>query len=143
MKRMHVSILTALLILALAVPAMAQRGGGRGAGPDGFLNSLPPEKQQAVKTIVDQQRAGHFELKQQMRVKMIQLEALVVDPKVEPARINALVDEIGAMRNKMFKDRVETQRKIFLETGVVMPAGRGGPGGKGGGCARGGKGGPA
>jgi len=142
MKKMHISILSALMIVALALPAMAQPGGGRGAGPDGFLNSLPPEKQQAIKTIVDQQRAGHFELRQQMRVKMIQLEALVVDPKAEPAKIDALVDEIGAMRNKMFKDSIATQRKIYLETGVIMPAGKGGPGhgGKGG---RGGKGGPA
>jgi len=152
MKRMHISILTALMILALAVPALAQPGGGPGNGSAGFLNCLPPEKQQAITTILDQQRAGRFELRQQMRAKMIQLQGLVVDPKAEPAKMDALIDEIGAMRNKMFKDRIETQRKIFLETGVVMPGGNGGRGGKGGRCGnggrgpnggRGGKGGPA
>lgn len=136
MKNLHISIVSALLILALAVPAMAQPGAGRGPGPDGFLQNLPQEKQELVKSTMDAMRKNHFELMQQLRVKRIQLEALIVDPKAEQAKIDVLTDEIGAMKTRMFKDRVAAERKIFLDAGVLLPMGRDGRGhgGKGGPC---------
>ncbi len=132
MKKTRMVIASALLALVMAVPAMAQPGPGCGSGPDGFLKNLPKDKQELVEKTLEAERANHFQLMQELRVKRIQLEALNVDPKADPAAIDALVGEINAMKGRMFKDRVATQRKIFLETGVLLPmGGRGGKGGPG------------
>jgi len=132
MKKRNMFAASALLVLALAVPAMAQPGPGCGPGPDGFLKNLPQDKQEVVQKTLETERANHFQLMQQIRVKRIQLEALNVDPKADQAAIDGLVNEINAMKGQMFKDRVATQRKIFLETGVLLPMGGPGQGGKGG-----------
>lgn len=134
---------TLLLILAVmfcvANMAHAQPGGPDGPGPKGgpgyhggpppfTMPGVPPEKCQAVDTILKELPARLFPLEQELKVQTAKLEALVVDPKSDEAAINARLDEIAKVRAAIEKTRVDVRRQVLKETGILLPPLKGRPG---------------
>jgi len=112
---------------------------GREQGPRGFFSNLSPEKQEAVKKIMDEYRAQAAPRRAELKARKAELEWRLSDPATDQKTIDALVDQINDLRGKQFKERVAHQQKLAKETGVYgfgMGGGHGRGGRGGGSCWR-------
>lgn len=125
--------------LALARPGGGPGGpGGPGRGPgDGPGDGCPgygpyaqvaPEKQEAFKAFLKDHFTKTAPLMAQMRAKDAELDALILDPKADQAKIAAAAKELAALKGKFIEERTDFRIKAYKEYGF-LPGGPGGPGG--------------
>jgi len=109
------------------------QGNGQGFGPcQAVYGDLTPEKQAVVDNLRKEHQQKVFGLRQDMQAKRTMLNALLLDPKADKAKINATTKELNQAKAKMLEERVAHKLKMAKETGVRTPMGRGFHAGRGG-----------
>lgn len=108
-------------------------GGGYGYGP-GYTRQAPaltPEQQEKYTALQQEHFTAMNDLRSEMQTRSAKLDALLADPKAARADVDKAIEAVNETRNKMFKERVDFQKKVADETGVQAPYGRRGRGGYG------------
>lgn len=138
----------AVLVLGLAVTSYAGWGAGQGrggcpgwGGQGGRVQQqLTPEQLEKLQII----QTEHFNkvepLRKSILAKHFELEALMVEPEVNSAKIKSIAKDLGELKAKMFEVRID-YRKSLAEIGIQNfgPRGMGrgfGPCGGGTDCPR-------
>ncbi|MEF3697422.1 periplasmic heavy metal sensor [Desulfolutivibrio sp.] len=142
------ALMTALLVLAASLPALARGPGGPG-GPGGYggpggcpgaMSQLPPEQQAAYQKLVQEHVAKIAPIRAALQVKKAELNVVTLDPKADQAKIAGLAKEIGAIKGQMAEEGATFRVKMIKEFGTMAMGGCGGPGmggGRGPGMGRG------
>ncbi|MCA1987268.1 MAG: hypothetical protein LDL27_12480, partial [Desulfovibrio sp.] len=60
-------------------------------------------------------------LRERMKGKKHELNALIATPNASPEAINKLVDEINTMRAEIFKANVAMRQQFFKITDIPLP----------------------
>lgn len=135
-------LLVGFLSLAFAGPRYGGGSGGMGGGFGGgcgWALQLSEEDRAKLNTIMESHRAEMEPLFEDMQVKHEELETLLQADPVDQSAVNAKVEEIGAIRTTMMKDRLELRSELKA-AGLDLPErgkgrrGGGGYHGRGGGC---------
>ncbi|GFK95598.1 hypothetical protein NNJEOMEG_03466 [Fundidesulfovibrio magnetotacticus] len=129
-SRLALSILALAAVVAFGSLAVARPGGGFHA----WLSNLPQEKQEQVAKLYAEGRQKLYDLESRKWAKQAEMNALLVQPKPDSAKIDALAKEIGTLSSMVYQERVALQQRILKETGVNMPLAGGPGGGYGQGC---------
>ncbi|MDY7002161.1 MAG: periplasmic heavy metal sensor [Thermodesulfobacteriota bacterium] len=109
-----------------------QRHGGQGFGPcQAVYKDLTPEKRAVVDNLRKEHQKKVFGLRQDVQAKQAMLDALLLDPKTDEAKINKTTKELNQAQAKMLEERVAHKLKMAKETGVRMPMGHGFNAGRG------------
>ena len=121
-------VIATFLLLALAVPTFAfagpggHRGGGYRHGYDGRGGydrpALAPEKQEAVRKIMDDHRTKAEPLHREMSQKRAELEYLSRLDKTEPSTVTGLLNDIKGIGDKLAKLRDDTAQRMAQELGA-------------------------
>ncbi len=128
------ALMTALLVLAASLPAMAR---GHGGGPGGYggpggcpgaMAQLTPEQQAAYQKLVQEHVAKIAPIRAALEVKKAELGALTLDPKADQAKIAGLAKEIGTIKGQMAEEGATFRVKLIKEFGSLAMGGCGGPG---------------
>lgn len=136
-------LLTALLVLAASLPAMAR---GHGGGPGGYggpggcpgaMTQLSPEQQAAYQKLVQEHVAKIAPVRAALQVKKAELNAVTIDPKADQSKIAGLAKEIGTLKGQLAEEGATFRAKLVKEFGPLGMGGCGGPGGMGRGMGRG------
>jgi|GEM_PF-1459283 len=141
------TLLTGLLVLAAALPALARGHGGGPGGPGGpggcpgMMDQLTPEQQAAFQKSVQEHIAKVAPLQAALQVKKAELNAVTIDPKADQAKIAGLAKEIGTLKGQLAEEGATFKVKLVKEFGPMAMGGCGGPGRGMGGCMGGGMGG--
>lgn len=124
----------ALGSMAYAGPGMGMRGDCTGWNQNPAVQQLPQEKQDLLKSILDEHRKDTTTLRNSMWEKRTLLHALSANPNTTPEAITALVREIGDLRGQMQTKREALEARVSKEVGIELPMGMGKHGrhGKGG-----------
>ena len=135
-------LLTALLVLAASLPAMARGHGGPGGygGPGGCpggCTQLSPEQQAAYQKLVQEHVAKIAPVRAALQVKKAELNAVTIDPKADQSKIAGLAKEIGTLKGQLAEEGATFRAKLVKEFGPLGMGGCGGPGGMGRGMGRG------
>jgi zinc resistance-associated protein len=126
--------------LTFAGPRMG-KGGGWGDCPRFDRNpavaQLTQEKQDLLRTILDEHRKDTQALRDGMWEKRTLLKALSANPNTKPETITALVHEMGDLRGQMHARRDALEARVQKEVGIDLPMGFGHRGGHRGDCGNG------
>jgi zinc resistance-associated protein len=136
MKRTtSIAILAIFGIIALSTLTFAgpMRGmGGKGGAGDcpGWnrnpaIQQLPQEKQDQLKSILDEHRKDTTPTRNAMWEKRTLLKALSGNPNTKPETITALVGELSDLRAQMQTKREALQARVSKEIGIDLPMGFG------------------
>lgn len=136
MKRTtSIAILAIIGIIALSTLSFAgpMRGmGGKGGTGDctGWdrnpaIQQLPQEKQDQLKSILDEHRKDTTPTRNAMWEKRTLLKALSGNPNTKPETITALVGELSDLRTQMQTKREALQAQVSKEIGIDLPMGSG------------------
>jgi zinc resistance-associated protein len=143
-KASSIAILAIFGIIALSTLTFAgpMRGMGGKGDCQGFrqnqiMEQLPQEKQDLLKSILDEHRKDTEPLRNAMWEKRTLLKALSSNPSAKPETITALVGEMSDLRTQMQAKRDALQDRVSKEVGIDLPMGMGkhdrhGKGGRGG-----------
>ncbi|NDY56017.1 periplasmic heavy metal sensor [Desulfovibrio sulfodismutans] len=139
------ALMTALLVLAASLPAMARGHGGPGGpggpgGCPGVMDQLTPEQQAAYQKLVQEHVAKIAPIRAALQVKKAELNVATLDPKADQAKIAGLAKEIGTIKGQMAEEGATFRVKLIKEFGPLAMGGCGGPGmggGRGPGMGRG------
>ncbi len=133
MKRTtRIAILAIFGIIALS--SMTFAGPMRGMGMRGdcadwnqnpAVQQLPQDKQDLLKSILDEHRKDTAALRSSMWEKRTLLHALSANPNTTPESIAALVREIGDLRAQMQTKRDALEARVSKEVGIELPMGFG------------------
>ncbi|PKN43186.1 MAG: zinc resistance-associated protein [Deltaproteobacteria bacterium HGW-Deltaproteobacteria-18] len=132
MKRTtSIAILAIFGIIALSTLTFAgpMRGmGGKGGAGDcpGWnrnpaIQQLPQEKQDQLKSILDEHRKDTTPTRNAMWEKHTLLKALSGNPNTKPETITALVGELSDLRLQMQTKREALQARVSKEIGIDLP----------------------
>lgn len=140
-KTTGIAILALFGIIALSTLTFAGPMRGMGGQGDyrGFMQNqavqqLPQEKQDLLKSILEEHRKDTEPLRNAMWEKRTLLKALSSNPNASPESITALVGEMSELRTQMHAKRDALQGRVSKEVGIDLPMGMGKHGrhGKGG-----------
>ena len=142
MKRTSIiAILAIFSIIALgstsfAGPGMGMRGGCAGWNQNPAIQQLPQEKQDLLKSILDEHRKETAPLRNAMWEKRTLLKALSSNPNTTPETITGLVREMSDLRGQMQTKREALEARVSKKVGIELPMGMGkhdrhGKGGRG------------
>jgi len=133
-----VAALTICMISAFAYAGQGRfgqgpkQGNGQGFGPcQTAYKDLTPEKRAVVDNLRKEHQQKIFGLRQDVRSKQAMLDALLLAPKTDEAKINKTTKELNQAQSKMFEEQVAHKLKMAEETGVRTPMGRGFHAGRG------------
>ena len=101
------------------------RGDCAGWNQNPAVQQLPQEKQDLLKTILDEHRKNTAGLRNSMWEKRTLLHALSANPNATPESITALVREIGDLRAQMQTKRDALEARVSKEVGIELPMGFG------------------
>ena len=147
MNRLYSLCLAALLSCTVLVASsvaqpfgMGKPGGGPGEGPGGgpdmgapherfrgggpmerLEQFLPPEVRESAKTLLMEHRKAVYPLRERVKGKKHELNALIATPATSDEAINKLVDEINGLRAQILKADVAMRKEFFKATGVPLP----------------------
>lgn len=131
-KASSIAILAIFGIVALSTLSFAgpMRGMGGKGDCQGFSQSqameqLPQEKQDLLKSILDEHRKDAEPLRNAMWEKRTLLKALSSNPNTKPEALTALVGEISELRTQMHAKRDALQDRVSKEVGIDLPMGMG------------------
>ena len=129
-KNITITALAAVLVMAMGAMAVASQGYGRGGGCPAFgsnsaYSQLTPEKQAAVKKIVESYTPKFNELRNQMWTKHATLQAMVNGGDADEKKIGKLTTEITSLRDQMSDMHDTMVAELEKETGIIA-FGRGG-----------------
>ena len=82
--------------------------------------ALSPEKQAVFTRLREEFRAKVHPIKEQLWAKRTTLDALSANPKTEPQQVTALVAEMSALREQIYKERLAFEDKVEKEVGPMM-----------------------
>jgi zinc resistance-associated protein len=128
---------TSIAILAIfgiiALSSMTFAGPMRGMGMRGdctgtqnpAIQQLPQEKQDLLKSILDEHRKDTAGLRSSMWEKRTLLEALSANSNTKPEEIKALVREMSDLRAQMQTKRDALEARVSKEVGIELPMGFG------------------
>lgn len=133
MKRTtRIAILAIFGIIALSsmtfagpMRGMGMRGDCAGWNQNPAVQQLPQEKQDLLKSILDEHRKDTAGLRNSMWEKRTLLHALSANPNATPESITALVREIGDLRAQMQTKRDALEARVSKEVGIELPMGFG------------------
>jgi Spy/CpxP family protein refolding chaperone len=143
MRRSMMVSLAALVIALVAVSAFAQNSHGpKRQDGSGFharqqtttpcgIASLTDEQQQAVSALRDAHRPAMAQHHLQLTAKRAELDVLLTAPEVDQAGIEAVSEQITAIRGQMLNQKNEFRRQMFEQTGYLPSGGRHGTMGQG------------
>ena len=132
MKRTtRIAILAIFGIIALS--SMTFAGPMRGMGMRGdctgaqnpAIQQLPQEKQDLLKSILDEHRKETAGLRSSMWEKRTLLEALSANSNTKPEEIKALVREMSDLRTQLETKRDALEARVSKEVGIELPMGFG------------------
>ncbi len=117
----------ALSTLTFAGPMRGMQGGGDCAGWEGnpAVAQLPQEKQDLLKSILDEHRKEATPLHNAMWEKRTLLDALSSNPNTKPETITALVGEMSDLRVQLQSKREALESRVSKEVGIDLPKGFG------------------
>jgi len=136
MKRTtRIAILAIFGIIALSTLTFAgpMRGGMQGMGGNDCtgwnrnpaIQQLPQEKQDQLKSILDEHRKEMTPMHNAMWEKRTLLKALSANPNTKPETITALVGELSDLRAQSQTKREALQSRVSKEIGIDLPMGFG------------------
>ena len=136
MKRTKtIAILAIFGIIALSTLTFAgpMRGGMQGMGggdcsgwnKNPAIQQLPQEKQDLLKSIMDEHRKEMTPMQNAMWEKRTLLKALSANPNTKPETITALVGELSDLRAQAQTRREALQSRVSKEIGIDLPMGFG------------------
>ncbi|MBE1424766.1 zinc resistance-associated protein [Desulfomicrobium macestii] len=96
---------------------------GRNMNP--AIQQLPQEKQDQLKSILDEHRKDMAPMHNAMWEKHTLLKALSGNPNTKPETITALVGELSDLRVQMQTKREALQARVSKEIGIDLPMGFG------------------
>lgn len=144
MQRSIMVSLAALVIALVAASAFAQNSyAPKGQGGSGFharqqttntpyrFAYLSDEQQQAVSALRDAHRPAMAQHHLQLTAKRAELDVLLAAPEVDQAGIEAVSEQITAIRAQMLNQKNEFRRQMFEQTGYLPSGGRHGAMGQG------------
>lgn len=128
--------LAALFVVTSSGIAEARGYGNRGGGPWYGASAMTQEQQTKAQQIMSAQYEKMAPVKQQMIVKQAELQAQMISPAPDKAKIESLAKEIGALKGKMLAARSDAvtllkNEGVPIGGGFSMGPGRGrgmGPG---------------
>ncbi|WP_243309810.1 periplasmic heavy metal sensor [Fundidesulfovibrio agrisoli] len=121
---------------------MGMGGMGMGMGPMmGGMATVPQEKLLAVYRIQDEYSERLFTLRQNLRAKEAELEAIMLQARPDTANAKAAAKEIASIQEQMLDLGIDMHAQIIKETGIRLPMQLGGMGMMGMGMGGGGMGG--
>lgn len=100
-------------------PEMRPSGWIGGPGMKAFWEHIPQEKREQVVQMLNDTNKEIFDLRQQRYTKRTALDALMADLTSDDAKITAAIKDVTDIDAKIFEARMNLQRKISKETGVV------------------------
>jgi Spy/CpxP family protein refolding chaperone len=142
MRRSKVILTTLIALLAVGLvvtPALARRGGARGARSGmGFVPQFTSEQQEQIEQIHEKYNDERAELTNRAKVLAIELEDLVGDGEPNFNGIEAKLEEISKVRLDLMKLRLRIHKEIrplldddqrtLFDAGLARIVGRGGAG---------------
>ena len=111
--------------LSFAGPRMGGRGDCQGLERNPAVAQLTQEKQDLLKTILDEHRAQTEPLRDGMWEKRTLLKALSVNPNTKPETITGLVREMSDLRAQLRSKRDALEARVEKEVGIELPMGPG------------------
>lgn len=91
-------------------------------GPSGMGNTvIPPEKQEAIRVIQGHYAERLFRLRQDIRAKQAELNAIMLKPQPDTAKAKNTFRQIAALKIKEADTRIDMQARISIETDVRLP----------------------
>lgn len=153
-----ITITTLMLLLAVPVLIIGNAyadGPGRGKGQrynnngngyetrlDAVLADLPIEKQEKVKTLIEENRRDMYVRTQKISAEQANLRALLAEENPSKSKVMDTVKNINKLRSEQFEKAVEHRLALQNEIGDNLPGFGAGPrwnrGGRGGFGPRGG-----
>jgi Spy/CpxP family protein refolding chaperone len=139
---LKMTLMTGLLVLAAALPAMARGHGGPvgyggPGGCAGAMAQLSPEQQASYQKLVQEHVAKIAPIRAALQVKKAELNAVTIDPKADQSKIAGLAKEIGNLKGQMAEEGATFRAKLTKEFGPLAMGGCGGGMGGMGGPGRG------
>lgn len=131
---------TALLLTAsLAAAEMVRDSESIGSSPPvsqrddvgsvGMGNAaLPPEKREAIRRIQGDYAERLFRLRQDVRSKQAELNAIMLKPQPDTVKAKNTVRDIARLQTQEADTLIDMQARISLETDVRLPMPPAGPG---------------
>ena len=116
-------VFVALLVIGIAATAFAQPMRGRGklphaAGPEagkGWMDITPPltteQKEKIAAMRIDHQK-GTIDLRADLQRKQLDLRTLMMVEKPNEQKIHAVIEEMGALKTQLQKQRVSHGLKV-------------------------------
>jgi Spy/CpxP family protein refolding chaperone len=107
-------------------PSVTQRGdeGGGGMGSA----ALPPEKREAIRRIQSDYAERLFRLRQDVRSKQAELNAIMLKPQPDTVKAKSTVRDIARLQTQEADTLIDMHARISLETDVRLPMLPAGPG---------------
>lgn len=94
---------------------------GGATGPMDPLAQLPPEKQEAARTLMNAHAKAMAPLHQDLYAKMAALEALNAAGDGEGAKAKAVIRDIADLNAKMLLENGKFRTRMIRETGLRVP----------------------
>lgn len=117
-------LLSTMVLLAAAVAVAQAREPYQHRG-SAWLNELTEEQRKDVERIVAEARPRLYELRRQMRDKMVELKSFAYDQNTDPDVFPRLGRELQTLRDALHKEIQALDQRIEDEVGVSVHGRRG------------------
>lgn len=116
-------MLVVLLVIGIVATAVSQtmRGRGKmsravgseqGIGPMGITPSLTPEQIEKISALRIEHQKATIDLRASLQKKRLDFRTLMMAEKPDEKKINAVIEEMGALRTQLQKQRVAHWLKV-------------------------------
>jgi Spy/CpxP family protein refolding chaperone len=90
--------------------------------------ALPPEKREAIRRIQSDYAERLFRLRQDVRSKQAELNAIMLKPQPDTVKAKSTVRDIARLQTQEADTLIDMHARISLETDVRLPMLPAGPG---------------
>ncbi len=98
-----------------------RKGDGRGGIMERLARVLPEEMREPAKQMLLEHRNSVYPLRQRIKAKEHELNALIATPEASEAAIQSTMDSLAALKAEKLKADVMMRRDFFLTTGFPLP----------------------
>lgn len=123
MENMMKTVLVLVLVGGLAMPSLAQQRSNRmmqdrpmqfhrQGGQMMNLPDLTDEQRTQIRNIMLNTRKEMLPIQNELREKQAQLRTLTTGENIDMEAANTVIEEIGALRTKMMKNRITSRQEI-------------------------------